>query len=184
MIETGAEQEPEPPSDGHEQIDPMEQLALEKFRSEQNLIGGLVAGLVAAVGGAVVWAAVTIFTGYQIGWMAIGVGIVVGFAVRIVGKGLDQSFATGGAALALFGCLLGNLFTACHFLADAEGVGFFEVLTQLDPTSAFELMKDTFSPMDLLFYGFAVYEGFKLSCRQISQDELAAAVKGSAAGQE
>ncbi len=184
MNEPSTQQQPESPLNEHEQIDPMDQMALEKFRSEQNLVGGLVAGFIAAVGVAVLWAVITIYTGYQIGWMAIGVGIVVGFVVRFVGKGLDQSFAIGGAALALFGCLLGNLFTACHLLADAEGVGFFDVLTSLNPNSAFELMKLTFSPMDLLFYGFAVYEGFKLSCRQISQEELDKAVKGSAAAQE
>ena len=30
----------------------------------------------------------------------------------------------------------------------------------------------TFSPIDLLFYGIAVYEGYKLSFRQIGLDDL------------
>jgi len=37
----------------------MVQVALERFRSQQNLIGGVVAGLVAALVGAAVWAVVT-----------------------------------------------------------------------------------------------------------------------------
>jgi hypothetical protein len=61
-------------------------------------------------------------------------------------------------------------------------MGFFEVLGRLDPAVSFELMKATFSPMDLLFYGIAVYEGFKLSPRQITEEELTAAMRGPVAG--
>jgi hypothetical protein len=181
MNETGAEQQPEPMSGEEQRIDPMVQLALERIRSEQNLVGGLVAGLAAAMLGAVVWALVTVFTGMQIGWMAVAVGFLVAIAVRTVGRGVDQSFAIIGAALALLGCLLGNLFTVCHFLAEAEGVGYFEVLTSLNLAGIVELLKFSFNPMDLLFYGVAVYEGYKLSRRQISPGELEAAATGSAA---
>jgi hypothetical protein len=33
-------------------------------------------------------------------------------------------------------------------------------------------MKNTFSPMDILFYGIAVYEGYRLSFREISDKDL------------
>jgi hypothetical protein len=35
-----------------------------------------------------------------------------------------------------------------------------------------EVMMDAFSPMDLLFYGIAIYEGYKFSFRQITEEEL------------
>ena len=69
-----------------EQID----LALQRLRSDQNFTSGALLGLVASVVGAAVWAVVTIATEYQIGFMAIGVGYLVGIAVRIGGKGLPQ----------------------------------------------------------------------------------------------
>ena len=157
----------------------MLQLAIERLRSDQNLLGGIIAGLLAAVIGAGVWAFVTVLTGYQIGWMAVGVGFLVGIAVRFAGKGIDRSFGIAGALLALFGCLLGNFLTICYFISSSEKIGLFEVIARLNPQLAFHLMKATFNPMDLLFYAIAVYEGYRLSSRRISEAELIAVTQGS-----
>jgi hypothetical protein len=43
-----------------------------------------------------------------------------------------------------------------------------------------DLMKATFSPIDLLFYGIAVYEGYRFSFRQVTPEELAGFVKAKA----
>ena len=173
----------QPASDQQEErhMDPqMLQLAIERLRSEQNLLGGVIAGFVAAVIGSGVWAFVTVLTGYQIGWMAVGVGFLVGIAVRFTGKGIERSFGVAGALLALFGCLLGNLLTICYFISTSEKIGMFEVMARLNPQLTFHLMKATFSPMDLLFYAIAVYEGYKLSSRRISEQELFAATQTGA----
>src|SRR5882672_10328355 len=70
----------------------------------ENLPMGFMAGLIAAAVGAGLWALVTILTGYQIGWMAVGVGFLVGWAVRAGGKGTHTVFGMMGAMLALGGC--------------------------------------------------------------------------------
>jgi hypothetical protein len=145
---------------------------LQQIRDEQSLSRGFAGGAVAALVGATVWAAVTYFTGFQIGWMAVGVGFLVGYAVRYTGKGIDTSFGIVGAILSLVGCLGGNLFASCAFIADQQGVGFMDVVSQLDLASITEIFTATFSPMDLLFYGIAVYEGYRFSFRQITQEEL------------
>ncbi|MGK0390595.1 MAG: hypothetical protein ACI94Y_003353 [Maribacter sp.] len=67
-------------------------------------------------------------TEYQIGFMAIGVGILVGFDNKFAGKGIDSMFGIIGASFALFGCLLGNLFTIVGFAANAEGFSYLEML--------------------------------------------------------
>ena len=154
-----------------EQID----LALQRLRSDQNFTSGALLGLVASVVGAAVWAVVTIATEYQIGFMAVGVGYLVGIAVRTGGKGIDPVFSYLGAGLALLGCLLGNIFTVCGFIAMNEGVSFFAVLSLLDFQFVQELMIETFSPLDLLFYGIAIYEGYKLSPRQLSVEDVTGA---------
>ena len=162
------------------QIDPMMvQMAMEKFRSEQNLTGGVLAGLVGALAGAVIWAVITVFTGYQIGFMAVGVGFLVGIATRTIGKGIDKVFGIVGAAMALLGCLLGNLLTVCYFVSVAEKMDFFDVLAKLDLTVIANLLKATFNPMDLIFYAIAVYEGYRLSFRKIPEKEFLHMVKGS-----
>lgn len=162
------------------ELDPaMVEHALGRLREEQSLLGGVLAGLAAAVAGAVVWAVITVVTGYQIGFMAVGIGFLVGYAVRQAGKGLDKGFGFAGALLALLGCLLGNFLTVIHFVAEAENLGYFDTLTRIDPTTIPELMAITFSPIDLLFYGIAIYEGYKLSFRQLTRGELEQAMSGT-----
>ena len=149
--------------------------ALERLRGEQNLLGGLGAGAVAALIGAVIWAVVTDASGYQIGWMAIGVGFIVGYAVRLVGKGIDPAFGYMGAALALVGCALGNALAVLGIVADAQHMTYGELWARMNPSILLNLMSATFSPMDLLFYGIALYEGYKLSFRRLTADEVHAA---------
>ncbi|MEE9230157.1 MAG: hypothetical protein V3U86_05575, partial [Acidobacteriota bacterium] len=79
-------------------IDPTRlELILDRLRADQNLVAGVLAGAAGAVAGAGLWAAVTVFTGFQIGWMAVGVGFLVGYLVRLAGKGIDKSFGVAGA---------------------------------------------------------------------------------------
>jgi hypothetical protein len=153
------------------------QRAVERLREEQNLLAGLAAGAVAALVGAVLWAVITNLTGYQIGFMAIGVGFLVGYAVRIVGKGMDQTFGIGGAVLALLGCVVGNALTILAIIATQENMTYAEVWSRVDLSIIVGLMTETFSPIDLLFYGIAVYEGYKLSFRQVTEDELRASAR-------
>lgn len=143
-----------------------------QLRSEQNLPAALIAGLVGAAIGAGVWAAITVATQFQIGWMAVGVGFLVGFAVRIAGKGIDKSFGAVGAGFALLGCLAGNLLAVCGLIANQEEMAFLDVLSQVDLGIAGQLMVATFSPMDLLFYGFAIYEGYRFSFRRVTGEEV------------
>ena len=151
------------------------QLALQALRSEQNLVVGALAGLAAALVGAAIWAVITALTQYQIGFMAIGVGFLVGFAVRAAGKGIDPVFGVVGAAFALLGCVLGNLLMVLYFLADKEQMPFLELLSRLDLELVRRVMAATFDVMDVVFYGIAMYCGYKYAFRQVTKDQLAVA---------
>lgn len=135
------------------------------------ILGGLVASIVAAI----IWSLITYATKYQIGFMAIGVGFLVGYTVNFLGKGFGTIFGIVGAVFSLFGCLLGNLLTVIIFAALNEGVGVAPMLLGFltSPNIILEIFTETFSPIDLLFYAIAVYEGFKFSMRQISDEEYA-----------
>jgi hypothetical protein len=154
-------------------IDPAQtELAMQGFRSEQNLMMGVAGGAAAALAGAAVWAIITVATDFQIGWMAVGVGFLVGYSVRALGKGIDRQFGIAGASLAFLGCVLGNLLAVCIMAAKQEKIPVMDILSQLTPGLAGELMKATFHPLDLLFYGIALYEGYKLSLRQLTPQEM------------
>ncbi len=153
---------------------------LYQIEGNQNLSMGIIGGMAAALIGAGAWAAVTVLTNFQIGWMAVGVGFLVGYAVRIFGKGLSNIYGFVGATLALIGCLAGNLFSVCAVISKQEAIPFFDLISRLNPLIIMDLMKATFSPIDLLFYGIAVYEGYRFSFRQVTQEELAGFVKAKA----
>lgn len=177
-------EEPQQPGAGvaAPEVDPAQLAYLrDQLLSEQNLVLGALAGFVASVLGAGAWCGITVATGYQIGIMAIGIGFLVGYAVRGLGRGISVAFGVVGGILSLFGCALGNLLAVTALLARHEGAAFFEVLGQLTPELVQQLMVAFFSPMDLVFYAIAVYEGYRLSFRQVGPGELERMLKGSGA---
>jgi hypothetical protein len=123
-------------------------------------LGGF-AGLAAAMIGAIVWAIVTVTTNYQIGWMALGVGALVGFALRIGNGG--KAFGVLAGLLALFGCVLGNYFSLIAFASAKEHVGFFTMLNNADSAKVTSALWDDFWSASILFYAIAVYEAYKFS---------------------
>ena len=174
---------PKPPEPEEQKADDQEQpefqisehdaeRALEVFRQEQNLVVGSMAGLTAAVTGAAVWAGVTVVTEYQIGWMTVGLGFLVGIAMRTMGKGIDQVFGVVGATMALVGCVLGNVFTIAWYISAQTGSSLISVLTQLDIALMIDLITETFQVMDILFYGLALYFGYKYAFRQLTSHDF------------
>jgi hypothetical protein len=134
--------------------------------AEGNLPFAVAAGFVAAIVGAAIWAGITVATEYQIGWMAVGVGFLVGIAVRQFGKGSTPVYGVIGAALALVGCVLGNVLTLVAFFGIGEEISFFAALGAVDFTKVPAILIETGSPMDLLFYFLAVSAGYKTSMVQ------------------
>jgi hypothetical protein len=151
------------------------QQIMNQVRQQQNLPMGLAAGFGAALVGAVLWAAVTALSGWQIGYMAIGVGFLVGFAIRNLGKGIDPLYGYLGAGFSLFGCVLGNLLMLCAAISKEYNTPLLEVTQSvlLNPSLIMSLLKDTFDVMDLLFYGLAVWAGYSYSFRKLSDLDLA-----------
>lgn len=124
---------------------------------------GIMAGIIAAVIGAVIWALITVAINYQIGWMALGVGFLVAYAMKLFGGGSSPSFGVLGAVIALLGCIGGNILTIVMVVANHENIGVMTVLARLTPSVVMSILRETFQPMDLLFYAIAMYEAYKLS---------------------
>jgi len=144
----------------------------EKLRLEQNLPLAIIIGLAASIIGAILWAMITVSTNFQIGFMAIAVGAMVGYSIKVFGKGIDPVFGYLGAGLAFLGCILGNFFSIIGFVAQQEGLGYIETLLLIDYNLVPDIMVETFSFIDLIFYGIALYEGYKFSFRNITQEDL------------
>lgn len=145
---------------------------IENIKKEQDMGLGIIGGSIGGLIGAVLWAAITYFSGYQIGWLAVGVGLLVGFGVRKLGKGIDKEFGVVGGIIALISVVLGNFLASIGFLATAFEIGYIEMLIAFNYAMTFELLKETFSVMDLLFYGIAIYEGYRFSFRKITKEQF------------
>jgi hypothetical protein len=153
------------------------QMMMQEIKDNQNLLFGIVGGIVAAAMGASIWALITVVADYQMGWMAAGVGFLVGVGVLICGKGMDKTFGVVGAILSLLGCFTGNLLTACIVISRHQNIPFLDLILRLNLEVIIELTAATFNPMDLLSYAIAVYEGYRVSIRKFSKEELVKAFK-------
>jgi hypothetical protein len=129
----------------------------DQMAGTQSLPLGIIGGLVGAAIGAALWAVITMVTDYQIGWMAIGIGFLTGLGMRTLGKGRSPVFGIVGALLALVGVVVGNLIVI-HLVMQNEFPGF-----QLAPNEYIEVLTSSLQPMDYLFYGLALFTGFRAS---------------------
>ena len=141
---------------------------------EQNLSLALVAGVSVGIVGAIIWGAITVATGYQIGYMAVAIGAGVGLAMRYAGKGVDQIFGIAGGAVAVLSCVFGNFLSLMGFVANTEGLSYIETLSLFDYSFLLPALLETFSVMDLVFYAIAGYEGYKFAFRVLSEKDVAA----------
>ena len=144
----------------------------EKFKIDQNIFNAISFGLLASFIGALVWALISYLTGYQIGYMAMAIGALVGFTIKHFGKGFELPFAISGAVISLFGCLLGNLLTVIIFASKEYNVGVFQIFGSLSFDLIIKVMIESFRFMDIVFYGIAIYEGFRFSTMRFTEKTL------------
>ena len=144
-------------------IEEIQKREKEQLLLNQNLPFGVVAGILAGLIGAVLWAVITVSTEFQIGYMAIGIGFLVGFGMRTFGKGIEPIFGILGAIVSLASCILGNFFTIVGFVSKEDGTNPLQMLGYIDYSVVPSVMIESFQPMDILFYGIAVWAGYKYS---------------------
>ena len=71
--------------------------------------------------------------------------------------------AATGALLALAGCLVGNFLTGAVVLSRHWDISLATFVARLTPDLLVRLMTAMFSPMDVLFYALAIWQGYKFS---------------------
>jgi hypothetical protein len=134
------------------------------------LIPAAVAGLLAAIAGGIVWAFIVVKTNYEIGFAAVGIGVLAGFAVVFATRGRKglplQVTAVIASAL---GIVLGKYFSYVWEFRDAVREAFGDEAA--DEVSAFDtemvrfFFEDAdriFSFYDLLWFGFAMYAAWRI----------------------
>lgn len=82
----------------------------EQYRErDENSSSGIFAGVLAALVGGVVWYLIVRFTGYEVGWVAWGVGFVVGAAMARATPARSKQLAVQAGLVAAAGLIIGKL---------------------------------------------------------------------------
>ena len=145
--------------------DKMEQV-LQAETKNPNLVGALVLGVLAGLVASGIWYAIVALTGYEIGYVAIGIGYLIGHAVHIgSGRKRMASLQLLSGGIALFSLLVAKYFTFLYFVRKAlleqktQGYdGHFFFISPLYPI----FLQNLVSPIGLLIWAFALYIAFSI----------------------
>jgi hypothetical protein len=133
------------------------------------LLLGTLGAIAGALLGAIAWGAITAATHFQIGYMAVGVGFLAGYGMRVLGGGRDRADGVIAAVVAFLGCGLGNLLTVVIEFAPHDnghrGVAELTLLVLFNPKLAWLMLSENFSLMDVVFYALAVYAGYRTALK-------------------
>ena len=141
----------------------------EKLILEQNFTAAVIAGAIAMVLAAVAYGIVVEAWPVVYGFAAAGVGIMVGFFVGFLGRGVSLKFSVVAAVYTIAGCILGNLLVRIVSLGQSPAVSPIDVI-QRNPLS--ELARWSVAGLSLIhvFYWFiAVVAAVFLAKRPLSR---------------
>ncbi len=147
---------------------------LEGLKKEQNMPMAIVGGIIGALVSGGLWAAITVATETQFVFFSIVVGIIVGFIVRVLGKGMSIPFGIIGAIFSLLGCVLGNILAIVVIYSNEAGVNYGTVFQEMGMGGMIDLVISSADFMTLLMYGLAIFIGYSASSREITEEEIIA----------
>lgn len=143
----------------------------------KNLLIGAGGALFAGSLAATLWAYITVLSGWQIGYLAIGTGFCVAIGARLTGQGTGWGFQVMSAAIAVLACFIGNLLAQIGFYAEEQSVHWLNAMAQFTPAELFGYTLTEMGPIDLLFYALAAGAGFKYSMPAEGDSELPAVLE-------
>ncbi len=161
-----------PSNDGDRLVEMEVQRALARLRTRQNLPAAIFAGITASFAGGAVWTTVSVSTGSRLGFLAIGVALLTGFAVRIAGNGIDRTFGYISAACLLGGVVLSNTISILLLNCQQHGVSLPELLQKISIARALNLLSAGFSPLAIIFYLIALYIAYRQAFRKPTVEML------------
>jgi hypothetical protein len=139
----------------------------------QSLVRALAGGLIAAIIGGVAWGLIVKLSDYEVGFVAWGIGFLVGTAVVLAtGGAKGRQLQITAVVLALVGVLIGKyLGFALIVQEDAESFGASIGLFSEEMFRLFREELDTvFGLFDLLWVGLAVFSAWRIP--QVEEPEL------------
>jgi hypothetical protein len=143
-----------------------------------NLGAGIAAGIGAGLVGALLWGGFTEVTNLRIGYLAIGVGFLVAFAMTRAGGGHSVGFGATAAVITLLACALGDVgslyFKASHELHVS-------VSTLMSAVGPLRLLREDLShdKFGAVFFAIAAFAAFRYGASGARSMPRRRAVTGS-----
>lgn len=142
--------------------------AFQEETKNPNMVGAIFLGLLAAIIAGIAWFAISVLTGYQIGYAAIGAGFLIGYAVIFgSGKKRGATLQMLSAALTLVTLFLSQYFTSLYYLRKyllenkAEFPSYGGQWFFVNPFSR-EILSSMVSPIGLLIWAIGIYFAYSL----------------------
>jgi len=126
----------------------------------------ILGGVIGTIACALIWTLITVITKYQIGYIALGIGFVVGYLVQRLGNGNNLLFGLIGGIFSLIACVVGDLFSMIVFVADEYNESYFTILSGLSFSDCIYILQNSIQPMSIFFYAIAGYTGFKFAFKK------------------
>lgn len=130
------------------------------MKKKQNLGLGIAGGIGGFFIGVAAWTGIMLLVSYKLDWMALGVGLFIGFSIRISGKGVEPAFGITGGILAFLSSIAGNILTACIIFAHGKSISLFSVIRQLNLQTSLYFLKAVIGPFDVIFCIGAILLGY------------------------
>lgn len=154
-------------------VDQERDLVHQYLVARQSFLGAVLAGAIAAILSAVIWATIAYLTDYQIGWVAIILGCLVGQSVRRFGKGSDLRFRVIGLVSSLSGIFLGNAMIVSLLFHRMLEIPLMDVLPLLGDSQFYAMIAEMTTILDAVFYLVAALCGWSLSVIPMTREALA-----------
>lgn len=143
----------------------------QKLLSEQSFAAAVIAGAVAMLLSAVAYGIVVERWPFTYGFAAAGVGIVIGFFIGFLGRGISTRFSVLAAAYTVAGCILGNLFVRVWNEARGPASSISDVLQNHSVADFARWSVAGLSLIHLVFWFVAVFAAVFLARRALSRSE-------------
>jgi hypothetical protein len=137
----------------------------EKLISEQNFTAAVIAGAITMLLAAVAYGIVVEAWPISYGFAAVGVGVVIGFFMGFLGRGISMKFSVVAAVYTVAGCVLGNLFVR---IVAASPI---DVIQSNSLSLLAQWSVSGLSFIHLVFWFMAVFAAVFLAKRPLSRDQ-------------
>ena len=117
----------------------------------QSFRDALIASLIVIVLFSIIWAMLSTLLNRIWPWMTVLLGILMGLAIRLAGRGLDWRFPTLAVVAALVGALVSNVVVAAAFTARAMETTTLAVLRAVTAMTWPVFFEEALTPADLAY---------------------------------